>query len=209
LKNNMRVLLFALTGFGNKVIDALLAEDCELKYLYTRPEAGPFPFYEEKNISQYAEELGIKAVDDFNWEDVKKVISGYSPELLLVASFHRVIPEEIIKLVPFCVNFHPSLLPKYRGPTPIDWVIFNKEKKTGITAHWLTKGLDEGDILIQNELLIEEGETKNGLFEKLAILAAKTSRQTVRKLKSGNTSATPQDASQATYQPRFDANQIK
>lgn len=155
----MRILLFALTGFGNKVLDALLEESCDIEAVFTQKEQGPFPYYPERNLSGYARERKIKVYEEFDWGEVKKVIKNVSPDLLFVATFHKIIPKEIIFLVPLCVNIHPSLLPKYRGPTPVEWALFKGEKEAGVTAHLLTEKVDEGDILIQKKILIKENKS--------------------------------------------------
>jgi len=200
----MRILLLALTGFGNGVLDVLLQESCEVVALLTRKEVGPYPYYPEKNIAQYATEKGVKVYEEFNWNLVKEIIRKESPELLLVATFHKIIPNEILSMVSLGINFHPSLLPKYRGPAPISWVLFNKEKKTGITAHLLSEKVDAGDILMQKEILIEETDTEETLRKKLAILTAELTQELVSKLKNNSSlKPFPQNEKEATYFPKF------
>lgn len=199
----MKVLLFALTGFGNNVLDALLGESCKIVSIFTRYEKGPFPYYQEKNLTKYAEKKEIPVYENFEWDQVKGVIQKTSPNLLLVSTFHRIIPEEIISLIPYCINLHPSLLPKYRGSTPVAWAIHNKEKETGITAHFLTKEMDAGDILIQKKIPIEKNDTESSLRKKLAILAAEVSRQIIEQIKTKTLKPASQNEKEATYFPKF------
>lgn len=204
----MRVVLFALTGFGNKVLDALLAESCEVGFILTRREKGPFPYYREKNLAAYAKEKGIAVYDDFNWDMVEEKIKEFSPQLLLISTFHKIIPPNIIDAVPLAVNMHPALLPRYRGATPVDAVLFNREKETGVTAHRLTKDLDAGDILIQKKMTIEAGDTKNSVMRKLAIQTAKVARKLVQGIKTNTLRSRSQLSSAATHIPKFNSQRV-
>jgi methionyl-tRNA formyltransferase len=199
----MKVLLFALTGFGNKVLDSLLKESCEVAAIFTRSEKGPFPYYSEDNITKYAAKKGIKVYEEFSWDQVEKIITDSQPDLLLVATFHRIIPQKIIFLVPLSVNIHPSLLPKYRGATPIAWAIFSKETETGVTAHLLTEKLDAGDILIQKKIPIEKDDTDSGLRKKLAILSMDVVQELIEQIETNSLRPIPQNEEEATYFPKF------
>jgi|GEM_PF-878703 len=199
----MKVVLFALTGFGNRTLDALLKESCEVCFILTRKEKGPFPYYPEENLTEYCQRLGLEVYDDFSWNEIEKKIKDCSPDLILVSTFHKIIPGEIISSVPYCVNLHPSLLPKYAGATPFDWVLFNQEKKTGITAHYLTKEADKGDILIQKKINISKKDDKGGLINKLAGLAALVSRQLVGQIKKKSLKSRPQNLEDFQYLPKF------
>jgi len=199
----MRVLLFALTGFGNKVLDALLEKSCEVKYIVTRQEKGPFPYYEEENLGVYARKKNITIYENFTWDEIEKVIKDFSPDLLLVSTFHRIIPDNILSAIPLCINIHPSLLPKYKGPTPIDWVLFDKEKETGATAHFITKDVDCGDMLIQKRVPIEKNDDKSTLIKKLAILSANIAKELIDQINTNSLNPTKQNMNEATYYPNF------
>jgi len=190
--NNMRIILFALTGFGNKVLDKLLEESCEVKAIFTRKEKGPFPYYSEENLASYAAKKQITVYDDFDWEQVEKIIKKANPDLILVATFHKIIPQKIISLTPLAVNLHPSLLPKYKGATPVTQVLNNQERKTGITVHLLTEEVDSGDILIQKEIGIEKKDNEGSLRKKLAFSAAETTQELIMLIKNNSLKATPQ-----------------
>jgi len=175
--------------------------------IFTRPESGPYPYYPLNNLAACAREKGLPVFENFTWNEVIKTVKDNPPDLLLVSTFHRIIPEEVLTLAPRCVNLHPSLLPKYRGATPIDWVLFNKEKETGITAHYLTAGVDEGDILIQSKLAITLDDNKSSLLRKLSDLAAQVTRELIAQIKNNSLKPRPQDNSQATSWPKFNPNE--
>ncbi|MDD5031518.1 MAG: formyltransferase family protein [Patescibacteria group bacterium] len=201
----MKLVLFAVTGFGNEVLDALLAENCEVAYLFTRPGREPSPYYPgTENLITYAEKSGVPIHDDFDWIEIEKKIKMASPELLLVATYPKIIPSEIIKAVPLAVNIHPSLLPKYRGATPIDWVLYNKEKETGVTAHLLAEKADRGGILIQKKIKIAVDDSKATLTRKLIDLYVLAVRELIKRIKAKSLKPELQNEKEATYFPRFD-----
>jgi len=199
----MKVLLFALTGFGNKVLDTLIEDSCEVKYLFCRKENGPFPYYDEEDLESYAHKKGITVNSDFCWNEVEAVIEKNHPELLLVSTFHKIIPEKIINLVPLCVNLHPSLLPKYGGPTPIDWVLYYNEKITGVTAHLISEKMDAGDILIQKTVLIEKKDNKSKLMKKMAELSTAVVKELLKQIRADTLKPVRQDLNQINYLPKF------
>ena len=92
--------------------------------------------------------------------EVIKNIERLNPDIIAVVAYGQILPEEILQIPKYgCVNVHASLLPKYRGAGPINWVIINGEKKTGITTMYMDAGLDTGDILLKEEIKIGEDET--------------------------------------------------
>src|SRR3989338_499926 len=200
----MKIVLFALTGFGNKVLEAILKDGHEVQAIFTRKESGPYPYYQEENIASFAAREGISVFESFDWQSASKIIAKLRPELLLVSTFHRIIPENILLLAPRGVNLHPSLLPKYRGPTPIAWVLHNKETVTGVTAHWLVKDADAGEILIQERLAIEADDDEGKLRYKLSVLAAEVAVKLIKKIQENKIESYPQIEKEATYFPKFD-----
>jgi methionyl-tRNA formyltransferase len=200
----MRVILFAITGFGNKALDMLLEKSCEV-ILFTRKGRDESPYYPGvENLIVYAERKGIKVYDDFTWDEAEKIIKKFVPDFLLIDTFHRIIPPKIIRLVPLAVNIHPSLLPKYRGSTPIDWALYNQEKETGITAHLAVEEVDKGDILIQKIVLIEMDDNKQTLTQKLIDLSGDVINRLLEDIKMKNLTPQPQDEKNATFFPRFE-----
>lgn len=190
--NSMKAILFALTGFGNKVLDALLEEGVEVTAIFTRKEAGPFPYYPEENLRSYAEKKGILVFEEFSWQTVEETIRNNKPNLALIATFHKIIPKNVINLAPLFVNLHPSLLPKYKGPRPIEEAFANQEKEIGITAHRVTEEVDSGDITLQVKIPVQSSDNISSLRKKLATLAAKTTRELLRRIRAGTLAFRPQ-----------------
>ena len=125
-----------------------------------------------------------------------------NPDLIVVAAYGRILPDEILNLPPNgCINVHSSLLPKYRGAAPINWAVINGEKETGVTIMYMATELDAGDIIAQAATPIDPEESVETLHDRLARLGSSLLVKTVTDLAAGTASRTPQDPAQATFAP--------
>lgn len=132
--------------------------------------------------------------------DFKKT-EELKPDLVIVASYGKIIPKKILEIPKYgCLNIHPSLLPKYRGPSPIQTTILNGDKKTGVTIILMDEKIDHGPILSQQEQKIPSLKiTYPELSQELAKLGAKLLIQTIPKWIKGEIKPKPQDESKATH----------
>ena len=129
-------------------------------------------------------------------------MQGLDPELIVVAAYGRILPEDILEAPPYgCINVHSSLLPKYRGAAPINWAILNGERETGVTIMHMAPELDAGDIILQRSTPIGPDETAPELFDRLAQMGGALLVEAVAQLQAGTAPQIPQDGSQATYAP--------
>ena len=129
-------------------------------------------------------------------------MQSLDPELIVVAAYGRILPEDILNAPPYgCINVHSSLLPKYRGAAPINWAILNGEKETGVTIMHMAPELDAGDIILQRSTPIGPDETAPELFDRLAQMGGALLVEAVAQLQAGTAPRIPQDGSQATYAP--------
>ena len=132
-------------------------------------------------------------------------IKNKNIDVLISINYLFLIEKELIslpKLLAF--NVHGSLLPKYRGRTPHVWAIINNEKKTGITAHLIDEGCDTGDILLQNEVLINQADTGNDILKKFELLYPSMIEEIINQISSNKLNRKPQDRLQATHFPKRD-----
>ncbi len=190
-----RIALFALTGFGNTVLPALCAEGFKPERLVTRAETGPFPYYDERPLTELAHELGVPC--SFGTEGEERVAAD-PPDIVLCATYHRMLGASLLGKVRWAINLHPSLLPRYRGANPSYWVIRNGETETGVTAHLMSAAADAGDIVWQQKLALSEMETQGSLRRRLAELAARAAVDTLRAIRAATVSRTPQDDGQSS-----------
>ena len=124
------------------------------------------------------------------------------PELIVVAAYGRILPNDILALPPKgCVNVHSSLLPKYRGAAPINWAILKGEAETGVTIMHMASELDAGDIILQRATPIGETEDAAALYDRLAQLGGELLTEAVALIEAGTASRTPQDHTKATLAP--------
>ncbi len=128
------------------------------------------------------------------------ILKSLDPDIIVVVAYGKILPEEILNLPKFgCVNGHASLLPKYRGASPIQWCIVCGESKTGITVMKMDKGMDTGDILNQREVTIGEKETAEQLFDRLSCISADLMLETIENIE--NITPIKQNEADATYAP--------
>lgn len=129
-------------------------------------------------------------------EELKK----YDFDIAVVAAFGQILPPEVLDLPRYgCVNVHASLLPKYRGAAPIQWAVINGDSVTGVTTMQMGPGLDDGDILLQEEVPIAADETGGSLFAKLAITGGDLILKTLTAIEAGTVTPVPQDETRATH----------
>lgn len=134
----------------------------------------------EKNFTIYQPEKIRK-----NEEFINK-IKELEPDVICVVAYGKILPNEILKIPKYgCVNIHPSLLPKYRGPAPIQWAILNGDKKTGVSIMYLDEGMDTGDIILQENIEIGENETTGELWNRVSNIGAKLIVKVLSQIESG------------------------
>jgi methionyl-tRNA formyltransferase len=139
----------------------------------------------------------IKSNDEFRTR-----LSALKPQAIIVVGYGRLIPQWMIDLPPLGnLNLHASLLPKYRGAAPIQWVIANGETQTGVTTMRIDAGLDTGDILLQKEISIVPLDTAETLAPRLAAVGADLMVETLRGLQARTIHPRPQDHAKATMAP--------
>ena len=132
---------------------------------------------------------------------IDKIIA-LDPDLFVVVAYGRILPGSFLSIPRLgAINIHPSLLPKYRGPAPIQWAIINGEEETGITTMWMDEGMDTGDILLSTKVPIKPDDTSGSLQRRLAEVGARLLIETLTKLESEDLLGKPQDKSSATYAP--------
>ncbi|MDI6798134.1 MAG: methionyl-tRNA formyltransferase [Desulfatibacillaceae bacterium] len=155
-------------------------------------------------VKEAAIDLGLEVLAPASLKEPGffETLAQIAPDFLAVAAFGRILPPEILALPKlFCLNVHPSLLPLYRGPAPIQHAILNGDAATGVTIMAMDKGVDTGDILLQEQTPIEEGETAAELEERLARMGARLLVQAVNKTLAKEIVPVAQDGSLASFAP--------
>lgn len=124
------------------------------------------------------------------------------PDAILVAAYGRILPPSVLEHPRHgCINVHPSLLPRYRGPAPIQWSLASGDRQTGVTIMQMDAGMDSGDMLRQVKVPVGPSDTADVMHDRLADLGADLLLETLDAVEAGRTSATPQDHDAATLAP--------
>ena len=124
----------------------------------------------------------------------------YEADIMVVIAFGQILPKEILEMTPYgCVNVHASLLPSYRGAAPIQWAVINGEKVSGVTTMQMDEGLDTGDMLLKEEVILDERETGGSLHDKLAEAGARLCVRTLEALEDGSAVREKQGESPTEY----------
>ena len=126
------------------------------------------------------------------------------PDIIIVAAYGKILPEYVLNCPKYgCVNSHASILPKYRGAAPIQRAVINGETESGVTAMYMEKGLDTGNIISIKKVPVNEGDTAGALHDKLAAISGSVLADTIERFEKGDFSSEKQDEARATYAPQL------
>lgn len=156
-------------------------------------------------VKQFALDNGIERIyqpEKIKDEDFVKVLKDLNADLFVVVAYGQLLSEQVLNIPKYgCINVHGSLLPKYRGAAPIQWAIINGEEKTGVTIQYMEKGMDSGDMILKEEIIIEKTETYKTLYDKMSIVGADALIKAIELIETGNVNAEKQNHDEATYAP--------
>ncbi len=158
-------------------------------------------------VKEYAVQNGFAVYqpEKIRLPEYAALLRDLQPDLMVTAAFGQILSKENLDSARLgCVNVHGSLLPAYRGSSPIQWAVINGEKETGITTMYTDVGVDCGDIILQRKISIGQDETAGQLFERMASLGAEVLLETVRLIEEGKAPRIPQEEKKATHFPMLD-----
>ena len=199
----MRIVFIGQAAFGKDALDALVKQNENIVGVMTLPDV---PGQKHPNpVKQLAESLEIPLLQPARLKDPAAAawVRDLKPDLLVLAFVTRFVPKEMIDAATHGgINYHPSLLPKYRGGSAINWAVISGETETGVTIHRIDEGVDTGPIILQEKVEIAPEDTVKSLyFEKLYPLGIKLVAEAVRLLREGKAAPVAQDESKASFQP--------
>ena len=155
-------------------------------------------------VKEAAQNIGYDVIQPVSIKnkDFFDTIAGLKPDILIVVAYGHILPKNILAIPETgTINLHASLLPKYRGPAPIQWAIINGEKETGVTTMLMDDGLDTGDILLSSKEKITAFDTSATLHDRLSVLGADLLIKTLKSFENNNINPIAQDHAGATYAP--------
>jgi len=195
----MRIILIGQAVFGKDALDALIKQGENIVGVITVSGKAGQP------LMELAEDSGFPVLQPGRLKDPEAVawVRARTPDLLVLAFVTDFVPKEMIETATHGgINYHPSLLPKYRGGSAMNWAIISGEKETGVTIHQIDEGVDTGPIIIQEKVPIDADDTlKNLYFQKLYPLGIKMVADAVRLIREGKASPKIQDHSFGSFQP--------
>lgn len=194
----MKILFMGTPDFARESLDNLYNAGFEICGVVTQPDrpSGRGMKLVASPVKEYAIEKGLKLFQPekiSNNDEFKNEIKELTPDLVCVVSYGVILPKSFLKIPALgCINVHPSMLPKYRGPAPIQWAILNGDKETGVSIMYLDAGMDSGDIILQEKVEIGDDETTGELWNRLSGIGARLLTKVVTDISNGIIERTPQ-----------------
>ncbi|MBQ4529464.1 MAG: methionyl-tRNA formyltransferase [Lachnospiraceae bacterium] len=200
----MRVIFMGTPDFAVGTLQAIHEAGHQICLVVTQPDKpkGRGKAMQFTPVKEYAVEHGMEVFQPVKVREPECVekLRGYEADIIVVAAFGQILPKEILEMTKYgCINVHASLLPKYRGAAPIQWVIIDGEKESGVTIMQMNEGLDTGDMISKVVVPIEAEETGGSYHDKLAAAGAKLCVETMEKIQAGEVEKTPQNNEESCY----------
>ena len=195
------VVVFAYQNIGIIGLKSLLKNNIKIHQVFTHKDNKNHNIWWD-SVFEFCKEKSINCDYDENYthREIYNIIKKL--KILTIFSFHyrRILPEYILELPQNgCINLHCSLLPKYRGKAPVNWQIINGEKKSGFTLHYMTKHIDEGNIIYQFEVPISYDDNILSLYRKLENAVEQYLNESIKNIVLGNCSSRKQIISEGSY----------
>nr|TFG55261.1 MAG: methionyl-tRNA formyltransferase [Hyphomicrobiales bacterium] len=199
----MRIVVHGQQAFGKAVLDALIERDENVVAVYVAPEK---PGQKADPLKEAATAAGLPVYqpESYRKEEVWNEFRALKPDLQVMAFVTLYVPEDFLNIPTHgSIQYHPSLLPAYRGASAINWPIILGEKETGLSIFWPDNGLDTGDILLQKKTPISDQDTLGSVyFDRLFPMGVQAMMESVDLVKAGKAPRIGQDESKATYEGR-------
>lgn len=205
----MRVVFMGTPDIAATCLKKILADGFDVVGVYTQPDRpkGRGMKLVASPVKEVAVAAGIPVFqpENFREEETVEQLRALQPDICAVVAYGRILPQKVLDVPKYgCINIHASLLPKYRGSAPYQWAVLDGLTETGVTAMYLTREMDAGDIIDISKTPIGENETAGELLDHLAVLGAELLSRTLTRFERGKVPATPQDAAGVSYAPMLD-----
>src|SRR5437899_8759381 len=199
----MRIVVHGQQAFGKAVLEAMLKRGDEVVGVYAAPEK-PGQKIDPLKEAALAAGLPVHQPASYRKPEVWEQFGALAPDLQVMAYVTLFVPEEFLKIPSQgSIQYHPSLLPKFRGPSSINWPIIKGETETGLSIFWPDNGLDTGDVLLQKKTPISSTDTLGSVyFDRLFPMGVEATLEALDLVKAGKAPRIKQDESKATYEGR-------
>ncbi len=205
----MRVVFMGTPDIAATCLKRILEAGSQVVGVYTQPDRpkgrGMKMVYSPVKEVALEHDIPVLQPENFRDEETVETLRALQPDVIAVVAYGRILPQKVLDIPPKgCINIHASLLPAYRGSAPYQWAVLDGLKETGVTAMYLCREMDAGDMIATAKTPIGPNETAGELLDRLAVLGADLLKDTLSRMAEGEIKGTPQDASQATYAPMLD-----
>lgn len=201
IKKDVSIVFMGTPEFAVPILEGLI-DNYKVKAVVTQPDkpVGRDGIIRKSPIKEVAEKNMILVLQPENLKEEWQLVTDLKPTLIVTCAYGQIVPRELLVYPEYgCINVHASLLPKLRGGAPIHRAIINGDKETGITIMHMNPRLDEGDMISQTKIEIEETDTASTLHDKLSILGRNLLLETLPSIIDGTAKRIPQNNDEATY----------
>ena len=206
----MRVVFMGTPDIAATCLKQILADGFEVVGVYTQPDRpkGRGMKLVASPVKEVALSAGIPVFqpDSFREEETVEQLRALKPDICAVVAYGRILPQKVLDVPTFgCINIHASILPQYRGSAPYQWAVLDGRAETGVTAMYLCREMDAGDMIDVSKTPIGENETAGELLDRLAVLGADLLSKTLTRFaREGKVPAVPQNPEEVSYAPMLD-----
>ena len=205
----MRVVFMGTPDIAATCLKEILSDGFNVVGVYTQPDRpkGRGMKMVASPVKEVALEhdLPVFQPENFREDETVEQLKNLNPDVVAVVAYGRILPQKVLDIAPKgFINIHASILPQYRGSAPYQWAVLDGLEETGVTAMYLCREMDAGDMIDVSKTPIGPDETAGELLDRLAQLGAKLLSKTLRRIETGEVTATPQDHEKATYAPMLD-----
>jgi methionyl-tRNA formyltransferase len=205
----MRVVFMGTPDIAATCLKKIIADGFEVVAVYTQPDRpkGRGMKLVQSPVKELALQQGLPVFqpESFRDDDAVEQLRALRPDVVAVVAYGRILPQRVLDIPRLgCVNIHASILPAYRGSAPYQWAVLDGCAETGVTAQFMSKGVDEGDIIDIAKTDIGENETAGQLLERLAVLGAALLSKVLTRFTRENVVAVPQNNAEASFAPMLD-----
>ena len=205
----MRVVFMGTPDIAATCLTKILDDGFQVVGVYTQPDRpkgrGMKMVYSPVKEVAIAHGLPVFQPENFREEDTVEQLRSLQPDVVAVVAYGRILPQKVLDIAPKgFINIHASILPQYRGSAPYQWAVLDGLAETGVTAMYLCREMDAGDMIDVAKTPIDPDETAGELLDRLAVLGADLLSKTLSCVEKGTAKCCAQDESKATYAPMLD-----
>lgn len=202
----MRVVFMGTPDIAATCLKKVIEDGFQIVGVYTQPDRpkgrGMKMVCSPVKELALAHDIPVFQPETFKEDAAVEQLRALQPDVVAAVAYGRILPQRVLDIPQKgCINIHASILPQYRGSAPYQWAVLDGVKQTGVSAQFMSLGVDEGDVIGVSETPIGENETAGELLDRLAVLGADLLSETLTKVEDGTVTAVAQDHAKATFAP--------